>query len=58
LTQKDKPFIFGPEQIEAQEDLKATLLKSPAPLAIDYSVTTRLVVVWIERGARLINVFV
>jgi hypothetical protein len=22
LTQKDEPFIFGPEQIQAQEDLK------------------------------------
>jgi hypothetical protein len=37
LTQKDKPFIFSPEQIQAQEDLKATPLKSPALHAIDYT---------------------
>jgi hypothetical protein len=30
LTRKDKPFIFGPEQIQAQEDLKTALLESPA----------------------------
>jgi hypothetical protein len=37
LTRKDEPFIFGPEQIKAQEDLKATLLKSPALRSIDYT---------------------
>jgi hypothetical protein len=37
LTRKDKPFIFGPEQIKAQEDLKATLLESPALRSIDYT---------------------
>jgi hypothetical protein len=37
LTQKDKPFIFGPEQIQAQEDLKTALLESPALRAIDYT---------------------
>jgi hypothetical protein len=37
LTQQDEPFIFGPEQIQAQDDLKTTLLKSPALRAIDYT---------------------
>jgi hypothetical protein len=37
LTQKDEPFIFGPEQIQAQEDLKATLVEPPALHAIDYT---------------------
>jgi hypothetical protein len=37
FTQKDKPFIFGPEQIQAQEDLKTTLLESPAFHAINYT---------------------
>jgi len=30
LTRKDYPFIFGPEQIAAQEDLKQAILNSPA----------------------------
>jgi hypothetical protein len=37
LTQGDKPFIFGPEQIQVQEDLKAALLGSPALHTIDYT---------------------
>jgi hypothetical protein len=37
LTRKDKPFIFGPEQIQVQEDLKATLLESPALCTINYT---------------------
>jgi hypothetical protein len=37
LTQKDKPFIFSPEQIQAQEDLKTTLLESPTLHTIDYT---------------------
>jgi hypothetical protein len=37
LTQKDEPFIFGPEQIQAQEDLKTALLESPALHTIDYT---------------------
>jgi hypothetical protein len=37
LTQKDEPFVFGPEQIQVQEDLKAALLESPALHAIDYT---------------------
>jgi hypothetical protein len=37
LTQKDEPFIFGPEQIKAQEDLKTALLESPALRAIYYT---------------------
>jgi hypothetical protein len=36
-TRKDEPFIFGPEQIKAQEDLKTALLESPALRAIDYT---------------------
>jgi hypothetical protein len=36
LTRKDQPFIFGPEQIAAQEDLKSALLSSPALRAINY----------------------
>ena len=37
LTRKDYPFVFGPEQIAAQEDLKQALLDSPALRPIDYS---------------------
>jgi hypothetical protein len=37
LTRKNQPFIFGPEQIAAQEDLKQALLDSPALRPIDYS---------------------
>jgi hypothetical protein len=37
LTCKDEPFIFSPEQIQAQEDLKTALLESPALHAIDYT---------------------
>jgi hypothetical protein len=37
LTRKDEPFIFSPEQIKAQEDLKTALLESPALCTIDYT---------------------
>jgi hypothetical protein len=37
VTRKDKPFIFSPEQIQAQEDLKTTLLESLALHTIDYT---------------------
>jgi hypothetical protein len=37
LTRKDIPFSFGPDQIAAQEDLKAALIASPALRAIDYN---------------------
>jgi len=37
LTRKDQPFVFGPEQIAAQEDLKQALLDSPALRPINYS---------------------
>jgi hypothetical protein len=40
LTRKDEPFIFGPEQIKAQEDLKTALLESLALHAIDYTSST------------------
>jgi hypothetical protein len=36
-TRKDKPFIFGPDQIRAQEDLKTALLESPALCMINYT---------------------
>jgi hypothetical protein len=36
LTRKHQPFIFGPEQISSQEDLKQALLDSPALRPIDY----------------------
>jgi hypothetical protein len=39
LMCKNEPFIFGLEQIKAQENLKEALLKSPALCAIDYSST-------------------
>jgi hypothetical protein len=41
LTRKDEPFVFGPEQIQVQEDLKTALLKSPAVHAIDYTSSAR-----------------
>jgi Integrase zinc binding domain/RNase H-like domain found in reverse transcriptase len=37
LTRKNQPFIFGPEQIAAQEDLKQALLDSPALRPINYA---------------------
>jgi len=37
LTRKNYPFVFGPEQIAAQEDLKQALLDSPALRPIDDS---------------------
>ena len=40
LTQKEAPFIFGPEQISVQEALKAALLASPALRPIDYTSPT------------------
>ena len=39
LTRKDVPFEFGPEQIQAQDDLKDALLDSPALRPIDYTST-------------------
>jgi Integrase zinc binding domain/RNase H-like domain found in reverse transcriptase len=36
LTKKDAPFVFGPEQIAAQNELKKALLESPALRPIDY----------------------
>jgi hypothetical protein len=36
LTRKQQPFIFRPEQISSQEDLKQALLNSPALRPIDY----------------------
>src|SRR3981189_3153060 len=37
LTRKDADFIFGPDQLAAQQDLKDALLSSPALRAIDYT---------------------
>jgi hypothetical protein len=36
---KNEPFIFSPEQIKVQENLKEALLKSPALHAINYPPT-------------------
>jgi hypothetical protein len=43
LTRKDEPFIFSLEQIQAQEDLKTTLLESPALRTIDYTSSTPII---------------
>ena len=37
LTRKGIPFVFGPEQAAAQEDLKNALVASPALRPIDYT---------------------
>jgi hypothetical protein len=37
LTRKDMPFLFGPAQISAQEDLKHALVHSPALRPINYA---------------------
>lgn len=37
LTRKDASFEYGPQQIDAQEDLKQALLTSPALRPIDYT---------------------
>jgi len=37
LTRKDQPFLFGPEQIAAQDDLKQALVNLPALRPIDYT---------------------
>ena len=37
LTHKEATFKYGPEQIQAQEDLKQALLNSPALRPIDYN---------------------
>ncbi len=36
LTRKGVPFLFGPEQVTAQEDLKEALIASPTLRPIDY----------------------
>jgi hypothetical protein len=40
LTQKDTEFIFGSEEIAAQEKLKDTIVKSPTIHAINYTAVT------------------
>jgi hypothetical protein len=37
LMRKDEPFIFGPEQIQVQEDLKTALLEASALRTINYT---------------------
>jgi Integrase zinc binding domain/RNase H-like domain found in reverse transcriptase len=37
LTRKNHPFIFGPEQIDAQDDLKQAVINSPALRPLDHS---------------------
>src|SRR5258707_11630945 len=39
LTRKQQPFIFGSDQLVAQEDLKQAVLTSPALRPIDYTST-------------------
>ena len=43
LTRKEVPFEFGASQITAQEDLKHTLITSPAIHAIDYTSHTPII---------------
>jgi hypothetical protein len=43
LTRKDKPFIFSPEQIQAQEDLKTALLESLVLHTINYTLSTPII---------------
>ena len=35
LTRKNQPFVFGPEQISAQDDLRQALIESPVLRLID-----------------------
>ena len=44
LTRKDYPFVYGPEQIEAQEDLTRALLDSPAIRPINYESSNPVIV--------------
>ena len=43
LTRKDATFEYGPQQVEAQEDLKNALLSSPALRPIDYDANASVV---------------
>ena len=43
LTWKDFPFIFRPEQITSQDDLKSALLSSPALRPIDYTLLANVI---------------
>src|SRR5713226_9072506 len=36
LMHKNHPFVFGPEQLEVQEDLKVAIMTSPTLCPIDY----------------------
>ena len=40
LTRKNQPFVFGPKQIFAQDDLRQALIESPALRPIDYTSTS------------------
>ena len=43
LTRKNQPFVFGPEQISAQDDLRQALIESPALRPIDYNLTSSVI---------------
>ena len=43
LTRKNQPFVFGPEQISAQDDLRQALIESPALRPIDYNSTSSVI---------------
>ena len=43
LTRKNQPFVFGPEQISAQDDLRQALIESPALRPIDYTSTSSVI---------------
>ena len=45
LMWKDFPFIFGLEQVVAQEDLKLALLSLPACCPIDYSLPANVILI-------------
>jgi hypothetical protein len=43
LTRKNQPFIFRPEQIFAQDDLRQALIESPVLQPIDYTSTSSVI---------------
>ena len=43
LTRKNQPFVFRPEQIFAQDDLRQALIESPVLQPIDYTSTSSVI---------------
>ena len=43
LTRKNQPFVFGPEQIFAQDNLRQALIESPVLRLIDYTSTSSVI---------------